>query len=61
MILGHGVGTRTVLDLAGNAGTLPGALLQTLVAHKVRFANQGAVDVLHNESKSSERCSPCAR
>jgi anti-anti-sigma factor len=36
-VLGHGVSTRTVLDLAGNAGTLPGALLRTLVAHKVAF------------------------
>ena len=26
-----------MLDLAGHAGTLPGALLQTLVAHKLRF------------------------
>jgi len=29
---GHGVRTRTVLDLVGIVGTLPGALLRTLVA-----------------------------
>jgi hypothetical protein len=28
----HGMSTCTVLDVVGNADTLPGALLQTLVA-----------------------------
>ncbi len=30
-----------MLDSASSAGTLPGALLQTLVAQQVRFADQG--------------------
>ena len=46
--------TRTVLDLAGSIGTLPGALLQTLVAHKLRFITQGAVRVHFNDFKLSE-------
>jgi hypothetical protein len=51
---GHGVGTRTVSDLAGDAGTFPGALLETLVTHKMRFASQGAVRVSRNRSELSE-------
>jgi kynureninase len=35
MSVDTGLPTRTVLDSAASAGTLPGALLQTLVAHQV--------------------------